>query len=72
MPHFGPVSRRKLIQTLRRLGFDGPHSGGRHEFMTRGDVTVAIPNPHGGDISVGLLRRILDQAGVTRTEWEAA
>jgi len=38
--------------------------------MARGDVVVTIPNPHRGDISVGLLARILRQAGVTRSEWE--
>jgi len=40
--------------------------------MVRGDIVVAIPNPHGRDISVGLLSRILKQAGVTRSEWEKA
>ncbi|MBI4617601.1 MAG: type II toxin-antitoxin system HicA family toxin [Planctomycetes bacterium] len=72
MPPWGPVSRRVLIATLRRLGFEGPYSGGRHEFMVRGTLTVAIPNPHGRDIGVGLLARILQQAGVTRREWEEA
>jgi predicted RNA binding protein YcfA (HicA-like mRNA interferase family) len=37
--------------------------------MRRGDLTVIIPNPHKGDIGVGLLRRILRQAGVSREEW---
>jgi hypothetical protein len=32
-------------------------------------VTVIIPNPHEGDISVGLLARLLRQAGVSREEW---
>jgi len=30
---------------------------------------VIIPNQHEGDISVGFLRRILRQAGVSREEW---
>lgn len=70
MPAWGPVSRRKLIQGLRQLGFEGPFSGGKHQFMVRGDTTLAIPNPHGRDISVDLLSRVLRQAGVTRREWE--
>jgi hypothetical protein len=37
--------------------------------MRRGDVTVIIPNPYEGDIDVGLLRRLLQQAGVSREEW---
>ena len=36
MPPWGPVPCRKLIQGLRALGFDGPFSGGRHQFMVRG------------------------------------
>jgi hypothetical protein len=70
MPVWGPVSRRRLIQGLRQLGFEGPFSGGRHQFMIRGDTTLAIPNPHGQDIGVDLLARVLRQAGVTRKEWE--
>jgi len=38
--------------------------------MVRGDVVVTIPNPHGKDIALDLLSRILRQAGITRTEWE--
>jgi predicted RNA binding protein YcfA (HicA-like mRNA interferase family) len=71
MPPWGPVPRRKLIQGLRTLGFDGPYSGGRHQFLVRGDVVVTIPNPHGRDISLELLSRVLRQAGVSRKEWES-
>ena len=72
MPPWGPVSRRRLISTLRRLGFSGPYSGGRHQFMARRDTVLSIPNPHAGDIGVGLLASILRQAGVARTDWEDA
>jgi len=70
MPPLGPISRRKLVATLVALGFAGPYSGGKHEFMVRGDVTVRIPNPHRGDVGVGLLTRILRQARISRDEWE--
>ena len=72
MPRWGPITRRNLIRTLRTLGFEGPYSGGKHQFMVRGDVVVAIPNPHGKDIGIDLLFRVLRQAGVTRAEWENA
>jgi hypothetical protein len=39
--------------------------------MQRGDVTVTLPNPHRGDIGIGLLATVLRQAGVSREEWEA-
>lgn len=71
MPHLGPISRRDLISYLRRLGFEGPFPGGRHEFMVRGDATPIIPNPHRRDIGVPLLNQVLKQAGVSREEWEA-
>jgi predicted RNA binding protein YcfA (HicA-like mRNA interferase family) len=70
VPLFGPISRRNLISTFRKLGFDGPYSGGKHEFMIRDDVTVRIPNPHRGAIGVALLTRILRQAGISRDEWD--
>lgn len=72
MPPFGPVSRAELVRVLRSLGFEGPYSGGRHQFMLRGDVTLRIPNPHHGDIGRDLLARILRQGQIDRAEWEKA
>ena len=69
MSRLTPVSWRDLVKRLHELGFEGPYAGGRHPQMLRGDVTVIIPNPHDGDISVGLLSRLLRQAGVSREEW---
>ena len=64
-----PVSRRELIRRMSRLGFVGPYPGADHEYMSRGLLEVRIPNPHGGDISVDLLQKILKQAGISREEW---
>jgi predicted RNA binding protein YcfA (HicA-like mRNA interferase family) len=71
MPAWAPISRRKFVRAMKALGFEGPLSGGRHQFMVRQDVVVTIPNPHEGDIGIGLLARVLRQAGVSREEWEA-
>ena len=71
MPPWGPLHQRRLVRGLRSLGFAGPVPSGRHMIMQRGDVTVAIPNPHQGDIGVGLLATVLRQAGISRKEWEA-
>ena len=38
--------------------------------MVCGGTTLRIPNPHESDIGVGLLTRILKQAGVLRQDWE--
>jgi predicted RNA binding protein YcfA (HicA-like mRNA interferase family) len=72
MPPFGPVRRTELVRALRSLGFDGPFSGGKHQFMVRGTIALRIPNPHQADIGRDLLARILRQAGVDRDAWEKA
>jgi predicted RNA binding protein YcfA (HicA-like mRNA interferase family) len=71
MPALAPISRRVLISHLRRLGFHGPVAGTRHQFMLRRTRKIFLPNPHGGEISIGLLTRILKQAGISRREWQA-
>lgn len=70
MPPFGSIFRRDLIIALRAAGFEGLYSGGKHQFMVRDRLRVRIPNPHQGDISQNLLSRILQQAGISRDEWE--
>jgi predicted RNA binding protein YcfA (HicA-like mRNA interferase family) len=65
------ISWRKLIQKFRKLGFDGPYSGGRHLFMVKGELKIRVPNPHQGDISKHLLTEILRQAGISKDEWES-
>lgn len=71
MPPFGALKRRELVRYLQQIGFNGPFSRGKHQYMKRGDVTLIIPNPHQGDISRDLLARILRQAGISREEWES-
>jgi hypothetical protein len=64
-----PIKRKELIRRFRHLGFDGPFSGARHHFMTRGSLKVHIPNPHRQDISVDLQRKILREADILPTAW---
>ncbi len=54
MPEFGPIGRRDLIRYLRKLGFEGPYSGGKHQYMVREKTRLVLPNPHRGDIGRGL------------------
>ena len=70
MPRLGPIKRPDLIRYLKQLGFEGPYSGGKHQFMIRESRTLFLPNPHGGHIGIGLLTRILRQAGIESNEWE--
>jgi len=68
-----PISRRELIKRFKTLGFSGPYSGGKHQFMIKGELKTRVPNPHkSGDISDSLLREILRQAGITKKKWEKA
>ncbi len=70
MPTFGSIKRSDLIRHLRQLGFEGPYSGGKHQFMRKENITVWLPNPHKSDIGKGLLAEILRQAGIDKDEWE--
>ena len=72
MPRFGLIQRRDLIRFLKDLGFSGPYSGGKHEFMVQGSdqLRLTIPNPHKGEIGKPLLAEILREAGISRDEWE--
>jgi len=70
MPRLGPIKRRELIHYLRLLGFEGPYSGGKHQFMIKGEFILRVPNPHQSDIGKELLFRILKQARIDKKTWE--
>lgn len=69
MPKLSPVSWQIFVKKLRSCGFDGPYQEGKHPYMVKGNVSITIPNPHDGQIGVDLLRRILNQASISRTDW---
>ncbi len=70
MPSLKPIKRKDLVKNLRILGFEGPFSGGKHQFMIKHNLTLTIPNPHKSDIGKEFLLRILKQANITREQWE--
>jgi len=70
VPRLGPVKREELVQYLRTLGFEGPYSGRKHQFMIKGVIRLRLPNPHQRDIGKELLSRILKQARIDRDAWE--
>ena len=68
-----PISRREIIRKFKDLGFSGPYSGGKHQFMLRENLKIRVPNPHkSGDITNSLLNEILRQAGIGKDEWSKA
>ena len=66
------VPWKELVRRLHSLGFEGPYYRGKHPYMVRGSLTLTIPNPHKGEISVDPRARILRQAEVAREQWEGA
>ena len=64
------ITRKEIIRKFRALGFEGPYSGGKHQFMKKGSLKVRIPNPHGtNEIHISLLKEILRQAQIDENEW---
>jgi predicted RNA binding protein YcfA (HicA-like mRNA interferase family) len=69
MPKLSPISWQLFIKRMRSFGFSGPYQSGKHPYMVKGILTITVPNPHDGDIGIDLLRRILNQAGISRDRW---
>jgi hypothetical protein len=70
MSRLAPCKRRDFIKKLRTLGFDGPYSGTRHEFMLFGDYRLAIPS--NDEYSVPQLKMMFAEiAGITGRELDA-
>lgn len=67
-----PLPRKEFVRKLRRLGFEGPYSGGKHAFMLGRDRRAIIPNPHAGDISPSFIRLFLKQTGIDAEAWHNA
>ena len=67
------ISRKELIRKFQALGYSGPFSGGKHQFMIKGTRKIRIPNPHGsGDINISLVKEIIRQADISNDEWDRA
>jgi hypothetical protein len=59
MSRWTPCKRRDFVRCLRQLGFDGPLSGTRHQFMIYKQHRLAIPsNP---EYSVPQLRMLIQE-----------
>jgi predicted RNA binding protein YcfA (HicA-like mRNA interferase family) len=71
MSKLSPLKPEQVIRKLRKLGFIGPVPGGRHMRMIRAETgqIIAVPMHKGKDVSVGLIRAIVREVGVTPEEW---
>jgi hypothetical protein len=57
MSPWQPCKRRVFIKRLRKLGFEGPFSGTRHQFMVFGNFRLSIPS--NAEFSVPQLRMMI-------------
>lgn len=57
MSRWSPCKRREFIRKLRKLGFLGPFSGTRHQFLTYQEHRLAIPSH--SEYSVPQLKMLL-------------
>ena len=65
MSRWQPCKRREFIRRLRKLDFDGPYSGTRHQFMVFEEHRLAIPS--NSEFSVPQLRMLLNEVeGILR------
>jgi hypothetical protein len=68
-----PCKRREFIRRLRVLGFDGPFSGARHQFLIYRANRLKIPSNE--EYSVAQLRLMIREAAgilgrdLTLEEW---
>jgi len=68
-----PCKRQNFIRRLRKLGFDGPFSGTRHQFMIYKHYRLAIPS--NAEYSVPQLRMMIREVEnivgheITANEW---
>ena len=73
MSRWAPCKRRDFIRRLRAIGFDGPFSGTRHQFMVYEQYRLAIPS--NAEYSVHQLRIMIREVEeilgrrITVDEW---
>lgn len=73
MSRWTPCKRREFIRRLRQLGFNGPFSGMRHQFMVYEQQRLAIPS--NDEYSIPQLRMMIREVEeiigrkITPDEW---
>jgi hypothetical protein len=75
MAGWRPLKRRDFIRKLRALGFDGPFSGTRHQFMVFEEHRQTIPTNH--EYSTPQIRMLVRQVesilerSISLEEWNS-
>jgi hypothetical protein len=75
MSRWTPCKRNQFIRRLRQLGFNGPYSGSRHQFMVYQQHRLTIPSNMEYSVSqlrlmIRELEDIIDRS-ITIEEWDS-
>jgi len=74
MSGWQPCKRREFIKRLRNLGFDGPFSGTRHQFMIFEKYRLTVSST--SEYSIPQLRMMINEVegitgkAMTADEWD--
>jgi hypothetical protein len=75
MSQWRPYKRRDFIKRLKKLGFEGPCSGTRHQFMIYGNHRLSIPS--NSEYSIPQLKMMISEIeailerGISSEEWNS-
>lgn len=75
MNRWKPCRRSVFIRRLREVGFDGPYSGAKHQFMTFENHRLSIPSS--AEYSIPQLRMMMREVAeiigreVSASEWNS-
>jgi len=71
MPKLSPINSKELIKILEKQGFTQVHQKGSHVRMVHADGRKTTVPVHSGEkVGVGLLRKILRDSGISRSDFE--
>lgn len=70
MDRINPLSVKKVIKVLEKIGFQKIRHKGSHLFMRHPDGRTTLITVHPSeDIGKGMIRKIVNDAKITRDEW---
>lgn len=73
MSQWQPCKRRIFIKRLHKIGFEGPYSGTRHQFMVYENHRLSVPS--NSEYSVPQLKMMINEAesiidrAISPNEW---
>ena len=70
MDKIAPLPVKKVLKALGKMGFQQIRQKGSHVFMRHPDGRTTIIAVHPGeDVGKGMIRKIINDAKITREEW---